>query len=85
MECMRGETVIYVRSSKDFKIVWKEKMHERKLPLYWELYQLKQGKYYQNWLHETVKRFIRKGRNKKVFCLRQPYGHCLLVTTNFSK
>ena len=25
MECMRGDPIIYVRSSKDFKIAWKKK------------------------------------------------------------
>ena len=59
-------------------------MHGKKLPLYWELYQHKQGKYYQNQLHETVKKYIKKRRNVKAYCLRQPYGHCLLVTTNLA-
>ena len=27
MECMRGDTVIYVCTSKDVKVVWKEKSH----------------------------------------------------------
>ena len=30
IECLKGGPVIYVHSSADFKITWKEKMHEKK-------------------------------------------------------
>ena len=83
---MRGEPVTYLcleqhrfSNCLEGKNAWKETTSARGVVS-------AQGKYYRNYLHETVKVY-KTGKKRKSFLFfrMQPYGHCLLVTSNFSK
>ena len=52
MECIKGDPLIYISSSKDFKITRKKKIQGKKYLLHWKLdiisAQTRYNMYYQN-------------------------------------
>ena len=78
-ECMKGDPVIYFRSSKDFKIAWKEKCKERNNLCSGKRCILYQGKNKANKVNTARTSSMNRrevyetGRSVKAFCFKRPY------------
>ena len=87
IECIRGDPVFCVRSSKHFEVTWKKKKKwTGKNLLTRNRYSISTKKvyYYQNWLYETGKNYLKQARNVKSFLFKAVMLPPL-VTDNFSK
>ena len=77
MEFMSSDSIIYVRSSSNFKITWKKECTERNTTFAWEniLYQHKKCIILPELALWNRQEVYETGKKRESFLLEQPYRH----------